>query len=76
MEEQREKETALRHAMFMLPVAQYDTVAKIIMERCFISRQVLNNWIAGRTEVPPMAKREIENKINKKIWSDENKTEN
>ena len=71
MQEKQEKDTRLRHALFMLPVATYDDICREICSRCKVNRTVLNNWSSGRTKVLPLAKREIEQVLNQKIWDDE-----
>ena len=47
-----------------LTINEYNLKKSQIITNCGISTQVFNNWRSGRTEIPNLAKREI-NKIAK-----------
>ncbi len=54
--------------MSTVPVGHIAEVRERIMRDCGISRFVLSNWMAGRTRIPLLAMRQIEEIAGQRIF--------
>jgi len=56
----------LKNYLDSIPVSEYNGIRKRIIEECGISEHQFRHWRAGRTKIPLLAKRKI-NDISGKI---------
>lgn len=54
--------------MSTVPVGHITEIRERIMRDCGISRFVLSNWMAGRTRIPLLAMRQIEEIAGQRIF--------
>ncbi len=55
--------------MSTIPVGEIDGVRRQLMDECEVSRYVLAHWLAGRTRIPPLAKKVIERIAGKDLFN-------
>ena len=53
--DKRTKHRTFKNWLFGLPTEQFEPTKQEICDKCYKSRQVINAWIAGRTEIPDIA---------------------
>ncbi|MDR1718015.1 MAG: hypothetical protein LBS20_19435 [Prevotella sp.] len=63
-----EKENALKTFMDAVPMGRYKDIKDEIIAGCYISEYTWKNWLSGRTQVPELARLEINRIAGMKIF--------
>jgi len=60
-----------RNFMDSMPKGQFDNIKKQVIDTCIITEDVYKNWYYGRTKVPPLHQKVIEELAGEKVFSNE-----